>query len=191
MDPSVSGEFTLKQLGKMKCRELKEILVANNKPTSGNKSVLVARCYDLQSKSQTLATQEPDASLSAQSPFEGLGDKKEIKYGDLLQTASGRQWSNDLRQFPPLNFHQLFEYLVEKTQKYGEKDMKGLCFKKMKSYQFYEEGNISKYNIAKAYGYTWVKAEVIASMRHTRYRIIAVFSDVADIKYAACECPAG
>ena len=73
----------------------------------------MARCYDLQSKSETLATQEPDASLSAQSPFEGLGDKKEIKYGDLLQTASGRQWSNDFREFPPLNFHQLFEYLVE------------------------------------------------------------------------------
>ena len=39
MDPSVSGQLTLEELGKMKCKELKEVLAANNKPTSGNKSV--------------------------------------------------------------------------------------------------------------------------------------------------------
>jgi uncharacterized FAD-dependent dehydrogenase len=69
--------------------------------------------------------------------------------------------------------------------------MKGVSYKKMKSYQFFQEGHIKSYEIAHGYGNVWVKSKVMASMKHELYRVIIVCKDNGDISYCACECPAG
>ena len=191
---AASNSTELEKLWKLTCPQLREVLKRNNKPTSGTKSVLVAKCFALKSRTDSdpcSSVPVPESTDVQCDPLAGLNSKENVTYNELLKTASGRQWSNDLRSFPILNFHQLFEYLVEKTQKYGNEEMKGMTYKKMKAYQFFKEGHISKYNIAKAHGITWVKAEVIASMKHERYRVLTVFAADGDIKLAACDCPAG
>ena len=69
-------------------------------------------------------------------PFLQLDSVKEIGFNQLNLTAKGRQWETDLRLFPPINFHQLYEYLVVRTKKYGDSEKKGSSHKKTKSYQF-------------------------------------------------------
>ncbi|CAC5418389.1 unnamed protein product [Mytilus coruscus] len=114
---------------------------------------------------------------TAVDPFLQLETLKKIGFNELNLTARGRQWETDLRMFPPLNFHQLYEYLVVRTQKYEEGVMKGVSHKKMKSYQFFKEGHIKTYEIARGFGKVWVKSKVVALMKHEMYRIIVVCKD--------------
>ena len=116
---------------------------------------------------------------------------KEVGYKKLNLTAKSRQWETDLRKLVSCNFHQPFEYLVIRTRKYGKAEMKGVSYKKIKSYQFFKEGYIKSYEIAKGFGKMWVKSKVMASMKHEIYSIIAVFDENSDVLFAACESPAG
>ena len=50
---------------------------------------------------------------------------------------SGLGWSSDLRNLPEMNFIQLYDYLVVSTRKYRINE-------KLKSYQFFFEGNVKK-----------------------------------------------
>ena len=45
---------------------------------------------------------------------------------------------------------------------------------------------MSKFNIAKTHGITWIKAEVIASTKDI-YRVLTIFAAIGDIKLAAFE----
>ena len=62
---------------------------------------------------------------------------------------------------------------------------------KLKSYQFFFEGNVKRLE-SKAYqGKTYVKASVLPSMKKNPYRILVEFSPQCDILREACTCPAG
>ncbi|KAK3092814.1 hypothetical protein FSP39_007483 [Pinctada imbricata] len=192
---AASNTSELEKLWKLTCTQLKDILKKNKEPTSGNKAALVSKCFALHTRSETEQNSTPDTVIAATctdilSSLD-LSERNSITYNELLKSATGRQWSNDLRLFPVLNFHQLFEYLVQKTKKYGNDEMKGFVYKKMRAYQYFKEGHISRYQIAKSQCTIWVKAEVIASMKHERYKVRAIFDSDGDIKLAACECPAG
>jgi len=183
----------------MKCSQLREILKENKQIVSGNKQILVARCYALNpviddSEEIVEISETSKETRDSGESFDPLGNlkfKKELSYADLNFTAKGRQWETDLRLLPKTNFHQLYQYLVVKTNKYGDDIMKGECYKKMKSYQFFREGHIKSYEIARGFGKVWIKSKVIASMRHEMYRVIVICDEKGDILYGACECPAG
>ncbi|XP_069109720.1 uncharacterized protein [Argopecten irradians] len=182
----------LEALWRLSCIKLKDILRKKGESVTGNKAMLVARCYALDQCPVTVKiSQSAEDNATIVNPFSLLDTSKDLTYTDLNATANDRQWQTDLRQLPPCNFHQLFEYLVTRTRKFGEGEMKGVCHKKMRSYQFFQEGHIRQYEIAKNLKNTWVKAKVIASMKHETYRVITVFENDGDIVYAACECPAG
>lgn len=155
-------------------------------------TVLVAKCYDLINQHSAVKDDHSgvdSGKLIDNNPLSALKDKQTITYDDLFLTAKGRQWNNDLRLFPETNFHQLTKYLIKRTRKYGEYQLKGFVYKKMRAYQFFEDGNISEYQIAKGFDLTWVRA--IAFMRHIKYKVIGIFNNTGDILHAACECPAG
>ena len=162
----------------MKCTELPDILKQNKQTVSGNKQILVARCYALtpvidERKNVALSAETVDESDAQDDSFDPLFQLKsanEIGFNEINLTAKGRQWETDLRLFPLCNFHQLHEYLVVRTHKYGDDMMKGVSYKKMKSYKFFQEGHIKSYEIARGYGNVWVKSKVMASMKHEIYR---------------------
>lgn len=198
MASNVNMKYSLEELWAMTCPKLRQILKDNKKIVKGNKQMLVTRCYALQSAADTKNdrddnndSSESDGENTDFDPLAGLKSMKEIRYSDLLKTAKGRQWDTDLRKLPKTNFHQLFQYLVVRTKKYGDGVMKGECYKKLRAFKFFVEGHIKSYEIAKAFGKIWVKSKVIASMKHEMYGVMLICDDNSDILYAACECPAG
>lgn len=174
--------------------KLKDILREHNESVTGNKSVLVARCFSLKTKlSLNSRSDDDDKSddVAAFDPFKALDTDAEITFEQLNLSAKDRIWSGDLRKMVEFNFHQLHEYLVLRTLKYDDQVMKGSCYKKLKSYQFFMEGHVSNVEVAAGHGYTWIKSKVLASMKKAKYRVLIVFHNTGDVKFAACECPAG
>ncbi|XP_053386754.1 uncharacterized protein LOC123555858 [Mercenaria mercenaria] len=178
------------------CKDLKDILRNLGQPVSGNKDILVARVYSASLTGKVNESQPVECGSETQhKECDALSvlrtsQTNEITYNDIMLTTSGRVWSNDLRDLPNFTFDKLFTYLVERTNKYGASEMKGVSYKKMKSYQFFVEGHVTSYEIAKSNGLSWVRCKVIASMKQEKYKVIVVFED-DDVKFAACECPAG
>ncbi|CAC5389766.1 unnamed protein product [Mytilus coruscus] len=125
-----------------------------NKSASGTKQILVPRCYALNP----------------------VVDDREI-------TAERSDRDTDIEDTfnPPCNFHQVYLYLVKRTKKYGDSVMKGDSYKKIKSYQFFQEGDIKSYEIEHGHGLVCVKCKVIASMKHELYRVIIVCKENGDI----------
>ena len=64
--------------------------------------------------------------------------------------------------------------------------LKGTNYKKLKSYQFFFEGNIKWLE-----NRTYIKASVLPSMTKTPYRVLIKFTPQCDILRAACTCLAG
>ncbi|XP_021365779.1 uncharacterized protein LOC110458423 isoform X2 [Mizuhopecten yessoensis] len=159
--------------------DLKEILRDHNESITGNKSVLVARCLSVKTK---LAIDVPDADTASSDPFTFGTDDKEITYKQLNLSAKARIWSDDLRNMVEFNFNQLHEYLVTRTNKYDDPSMKGSCYKKLKSNQFFMEGHVSNVEVARGQGHTWIKSKVIASMKKTKYNVMVVFHSNGDVR---------
>ena len=125
MASNVNKMYSLDQLWSMTSSNLRHILRENKQIVSGNKQILVARCYALNLvdderesvSSEDCGDRSVDVTCSdGFDPFLQLDSVKEIGFNQLNLTAKGRQWETDLRSFPPMNFHQLYEYLVERTK---------------------------------------------------------------------------
>ena len=93
-------------------------------------------------------------------------------------------WSTDLCQLPELNFIQLYDYLVVSTHKYRHIVLKGTNYKKLKSYQFFFEGNVKRLETKTHENRTYVKASVSPSKK-TRYRVVIEFTPQCDILLAS------
>ena len=181
--------FSPEDLWTLKCQDLKKLLKLFNESVSGSKSSLINRLYAIISrrrgeKSECITDCSSD-SLDANFGKEGAS------YADLLRLAVGRQWSTDIRTLPDTNFHQVYEYLVVKTNKFGAKLMKGTAYKKERAYEFFAEGNLGDVQIARGKGHTWVKARTIRSMVKEKVNVCVIFKENGDVYLAACSCPAG
>ena len=73
-------------------------------------------------------------------------------------------------QLPELNFIQLYDYLVVSSRKYRHIVLKGTNYKKLKSYQFFFDGNVKRLETKTHENRTYVKASVLPSKK-TRYRV--------------------
>ena len=69
--------------------------------------------------------------------------------------------------------------------------LKGTHYKKLKSYQFFFEGNVKKLESKIFENKTYVRATVLPLMKKTPYRGIVEFSPTCDVLRAACTCPIG
>ena len=184
-------DIDIEDIGKLSVLIIKGVLKEHKQSTVGKKEVLVARTIALKSRLYDQTSEPEQHAEGKQSPFVDIDDKADITYDDIYKTAQGRVWADDLRKLCECNFHQLYDYLVVKTLKLNNEEMKGSSYKKLKSYCFFAEGNISNVEVCRGLGYVWVKAKVLASMKKIQYRVIVVFKSNGDINYAACQCPAG
>ena len=85
---------------------------------------------------------QQNADDGAENHQDTAENEGEFKYDEVLRQISALGWSTDLRQLPELNFIQLYDYLVVSTRKYRHIVLKGTDYKKLKSYQFFFEGNL-------------------------------------------------
>ena len=70
--------------------------------------------------------------------------QSDFKYEATMVRISALGWSSDLRNLTKMNFIQLYDYLIVSTRKYRHIVLKGTHYKKLKSYQFFFEGNVKK-----------------------------------------------
>ncbi|KAH3859905.1 hypothetical protein DPMN_102726 [Dreissena polymorpha] len=69
--------------------------------------------------------------------------------------------------------------------------MKGTVFKKERAYSFYKERHTSGIKVGVNKNLTLVRANVIASMKKMKYKVVVVLKNNGNVMYAACDCPAG
>ena len=65
-------------------------------------------------------------------------------------------WSSDLRNLLEINFFQLYDFYVVSTRKYRHIVLRGTYNEKLKSSQFFFEGNVNK---------AYVRANFLHSMK--------------------------
>lgn len=180
------------ELNKLKVVELKKILSDHGQPATGKKADLVLRCHVLFEKkksSSTLSSQEDNIPMiAALCSRKNIGD---TTYESLVAAAVACTWVTDLRGLPPFNFVQLYDYLVLKTAKYDHAAIRTAGYKKLKAFQFFKEGHIKNMHIGVTGGVTYVKGEVLASMKQQKYKVMISFSHSGEVLKAACQCPAG
>ena len=163
---------TLEDIQKLKVKELRDILKCNSERASGSKADLVLKVYSLLVRNVVRPAENVEGNADNSGHFE---------YEDTLRRISALGWSTDLRQLPELNFIQLYDYLVVSTRKYRHIVLKGTNYKKLKSYQFFFEGNVKRLESKVYQGKTYVKASVLPSMKKNPYRVIVEFSPQCDI----------
>ena len=95
---------------------------------------------------------------------ENADNRGDFEYKETLRRISALGWSTDLRQLPGLNFIQLYDYLFVSTSKYRHIVLKDTNYKKLKSYQFFFEGNVERLESKVYQGKTYVKAPLLPSM---------------------------
>ena len=100
-------------------------------------------------------------------------------------------WSSDLRNLPEMNFIQLYDYPVVSTRKYHHIVLRGTHYDKLKSYQFFFEGNVKKLDGKIFENKTYVRENLLHSMKKTTYRAVLEFSPICDVLRAAFTYSAG
>ena len=70
--------------------------------------------------------------------------QSDFKYEATMVRISALGWSSDLRNLPEINFIQLYDYPVVSTRKYRHIMLRGTHNEKLKSSQFFFEGNVKK-----------------------------------------------
>ena len=135
---------TLEDIQKLKVKDLREILRSNSEITGGMKADLVLKVYAILMRNVLRSAEnlQQNADDGAENHQDTAENEGEFKYDEVLRQISALGWSTDLRQLPELNFIQLYDYLVVSTRKYRHIVLKGTDYKKLKSYQFFFEGNL-------------------------------------------------
>ena len=184
---------TLEDIQKLKVKDLREILRSNSEATGGIKADLVLKVYAMLVRHvlRLGENQQQSSDNTGQGHQNTTENSGNFKYDETLRQISALGWFTDLRQLPELNFIQLHDYLVVSTRKYRHIVLKGTNFKKLKSYQFFFEGNVKRLESKTHEDKTYVKATVLPSMKKLPYRVVVEFTPQCDVSRSACTCPAG
>ena len=181
---------SLDDIQKLKAKDLREILRSNSESTGGMRADLVMKVYTLLMRHVFPSSGGENRELPTD--VQDLEqNQSDFKYEATMVRISALGWSSDLRNLPEMNFIQLYDYLVVSTRKYRHIVLKGTHYKKLKSYQFFFEGNVKKLESKVFENKTYVKANFLPSMKKTPYRAILEFSPTYDVLRAACTCLAG
>ena len=129
---------SLADIQKLTAKDLRTILKSHSESPGGTKAYLVFKVYALLMwEILPLAATSDEIGSSVQRD-------EDFKYDSMMRRISALGWSTDLRNLPEMNFVQLYDYLVVSTRKYRHIVLKGTNYKKLKSYQFFFEGNVKK-----------------------------------------------
>ena len=153
--------LTLEDIQRLTVKDLRNILKSNSENAGGMKADLVLKVYALLMRDVVVRSVE-----NTQQTAENCGENSgHFKYDETMRRISVLGWSTDLRQLPELNFIQLYDYLVVSTRKYRHILLKDTHYKKLKSYQFFFEGNVKQLESKVFQGQTYMKASVVPSMK--------------------------
>ena len=177
---------SLDEIQNLTAKDLREILRSHSESTGGMKADLVLKVYALLMRDVL-----PSSANNTGNGDGSVQDRGDFKYKATMRRISALGWSTDLRHLPEMNFVQLYDYLVVSTRKYRHIVLKGTHYKKLKSYQFFFEGNVKKLESKVFENKTYVRATVLPSMKKTPYRVVVEFAPTCDVLRAACTCPAG
>lgn len=188
-----SDEDEISDFRKLKVEDLKRILRENGEPTTGKKADLVLRCEVLAKRKELKDSQTEDSPVSSSTSQDiNNSSVREITYKVIATESELCEWSTDLRHLPSLSFVQLYDYLVVDTLQYDhEQFKKSGGFKKLKSFKFFKDGHLKNMTCGTLGERTYVKCQVLASMRKQRYNAIISFDKDGSVLKAACECVAG
>ena len=103
-----------------------------------------------------------------------------------MARISALGWSSDLRNLSEMNFIQPYDNPVVSTRKYRHIELRGTHNENLKSSQFFFEGNVKKLEGKFFENKTYVRANVLHSMKKTPYRAVLEFSPTCDVLSAAC-----
>ena len=173
---------SLADIQRLTAKDLRIILRSHSESPGGTKADLVLKVYALLMRQIFPSAANSDETESS---------NEEFKYDSTMRRISALGWSTDLRNLPEMNFVQLYDYLVVSTRKYRHIVLKGTNYKKLKSYQFFFEGNVKKLECKNHDNKRYLRANVLPSMKKTPYRVVIEFSPTCDVLRAACTCPAG
>ena len=181
----------LEDLGALTVAELKAILKQYKEKKSGNKADLILRTFAVFCRAKNFEKQSGDIPEKADESVLYCHEK-EYTYEAAREQCLHLPWSSDLRETPSFSFIQLYEYLVIRTSKYKHILFKSTAYKKLKAFQFFQEGFIRKIDVAKDKDFTFFDVRVKASMKTKLYKVIVKLSNKSgDVCSAACSCPAG
>ena len=163
-------------------------MLAYKEKVSGVKADLILCAYALFSR---FNQQEGSATITEELTL--VKDNTGCAYSALFfSSCSHLPWSADLRGTPSFSFIQLYDYLAIRTLKFKHIKLKSTSYKKLQAFQFFFEGYIKKFLVAKNNNYTFFDVRMKASMRSTLYKVLVILSNSSgDVCGAACICPAG
>ena len=178
----------LDDLGSLSVKELNNILLSYRRKVSGVKADLILPAFAIYSH---LERQEKDMPSTAATS--SVVDGESFTYHALFESRCGHlPWIPDLRNTPFFTFVQLYDYLVVRTMKFKDIALKSTGYKKLKSFQFFYEGYIKKFSVAKDNNFTFFDVHMKAARKNTWYKVLVVLSNsTGDVCSAACTFPAG
>ena len=132
---------SLDDIQKLEAKDLREILKSNSKSTGGIRADLVSKVHALlmwhvlpssSGENRELLTDVQDLEQN----------QSDFRYEATMVRISAFGWSSDLRNLPEINLIQLYDYPVVSTWKCCHIMLRGTYNKKLKSSQFFFEGNV-------------------------------------------------
>ena len=173
---------SLDDIQKLKAKDLREILKFNSKLTGGIRADLVSKVYALlmwhvlplsRGENQELLTGVQDLEQN----------QSDFKYEATMVRIAALGWPSDLRNLPEMNFIQL--YSIVSTWKYYQCMLRWTHHEKLKSYQFFWK------KLRVKFLKTYIRENVLHSMKKTPYRAVLEFSPTFDVLRTACMYPTG
>ena len=129
---------SLDDIQKLEAKDLREILKSNSKSTGGIRADLVSKVYAL-----LMWHVLPSSSGENRELLTDVQDLEQNQ-SDFKYEATMVRTSSNLHNLTEVKFIQLYDYPVVSTQKYCHIVLRGMHYKKLKSYQFFFEGNMKK-----------------------------------------------
>ena len=129
---------SLDDIQKLEAKDLREILKSNSKSTGGIRANLVSKVYAL-----LMWHVLPSSSGENRELLTDVQDLEQNQ-SDFKYEATMVRTSSNLHNLTEVKFIQLYDYPVVSTQKYCHIVLRGMHYKKLKSYQFFFEGNMKK-----------------------------------------------
>ncbi|KAH3867631.1 hypothetical protein DPMN_030763 [Dreissena polymorpha] len=125
--------YSVENLETLTVNHLKQVLKNVSEQVTGKKASLVSRLYAYICRVNAQKQENLDINQGLTLTVD-ITIPEQCTFDDLIVLADEAGWTNDLRLLPNVNFHQLYQYLVERTRKYGDQIMKGTVFKKERAY---------------------------------------------------------
>ena len=129
---------SLDDIQKLEAKDLREILKSNSKSTGGIRADLVSKVYAL-----LMWHILPSSDGENQELLTDVQDLEQNQ-SDFKYEATMVRTSSNLHNLTEVKFIQLYDYPVVSTQKYCHIVLRGMHYKKLKSYQFFFEGTMKK-----------------------------------------------